>query len=159
NPINNLAECPQLSGDILPILERLDPAIRLVISGHTHAAYVCGVPAADGSTRLLTSAGRYGSFVTDIRLSVDPANDAVIGLSAVNRPVTQASAEQADIAALVRRYVDASAPIAARVVGRIDGSLAWEGDRDTDWPLANLIADAQLAATRDIAAGGAEIAL
>ena len=157
DPLNNLAECPQLSGDILPILARLDPAIRLVVSGHTHAAYVCGVPAADGSTRLLTSAGRYGSFVTDIRMSVDPRADQVVGLSAVNRPVTQAAAEQADIAAVVRRYVEASAPIAARVVGRLSGTLAWEGDRDTDWPLANLIADAQLAATRDPAQGGAEI--
>jgi len=159
NPTNNLAECPELSGDVLPILERLDPAIRLVVSGHTHAAYVCGVPASDGSTRLLTSAGRYGGFVTEITLSVDPATDGVTGLSAVNRPVTQAAGEQPDIAALVKRYVDASAPIAARVIGRLSGSLEWEGARDTDWPLANLIADAQLAATRDADKGGAEIAL
>jgi 5'-nucleotidase len=156
-PFNNTAECPELSGDILPILDRLDPQIRLVVSGHTHMAYVCQHPAADGSTRTLTSAGRYGNFVTDIRVTVDPARDAVLAVSAVNRPVVEAAGEQPDIAALVQRYVEATAPVAARVVGRLEGSLEYDG-RDTDSPLGNLIADAQLAATRDPARGGAQVA-
>jgi 5'-nucleotidase len=156
-PLYNTAECPELSGDILPILDRLDPAIRLVVSGHTHQAYVCEVPASDGSTRTLTSAGRYGYFVTDIRMTVDPATDSVLAITAANRPVVQAAGEQPDVAALVRRYSEATAPIAARVVGRLEGSLQWEG-RDTDSPLGNLVADAQLAATRDPAKGGADIA-
>jgi len=33
--------CAGLSGDIVPILERLDPAVDVVVSGHTHQAYVC----------------------------------------------------------------------------------------------------------------------
>ncbi len=157
NPTFNLSSCPGFSGDILPILDRLDPAIRLVVSGHTHAAYVCELPAADGSARLLTSAGRYGYFVTDIRLTVDPASDEVLAFSAVNKPVEQAAGEQAEVAALVARYAEAAAPISARVVGRLDGSLEWDG-KDTDSPLGNLIADAQLAATRDPAKGGAQLA-
>jgi 5'-nucleotidase len=156
NPVYNSAECPELSGDILPILDRLDPRIRLVVSGHTHQAYVCRQPAADGSMRTLTSAGRYGYFVTDIRLTVDPAADEVVAITAENRPVLEAAGEQPDIAALVERYAEATAPVAARVVGRIEGSLDWDG-RDTDSPLGNLIADAQLAATRDPANGGAQI--
>lgn len=156
NPVYNSAECPELSGDILPILDRLDPRIRLVVSGHTHQAYVCRLPAADGSMRTLTSAGRYGYFVTDIRLTVDPAADEVVAITAENRPVLEAAGEQPDIAALVERYAEATAPVAARVVGRIEGSLDWDG-RDTDSPLGNLIADAQLAATRDPANGGAQI--
>ncbi len=155
-PTFNAGECPELSGDILPILDRLDPAIRLVVSGHTHQAYVCQRPASDGSLRTLTSAGRYGYFVTDIRLTVDPATDRVLEISAANRPVVAAAGEQADIAALVHRYAEATAPVAARVVGRLDGSLEWDG-HDTDSPLGNLIADAQLAATRDPARGGAQI--
>src|SRR5437868_7182390 len=52
--------CEGFYGDILPILPKLDPAIATVISGHTHWAYVCrGTPG-----RLLTSAGKYGYFVT-----------------------------------------------------------------------------------------------
>jgi 5'-nucleotidase len=155
-PSFNTGECPELSGDILPILDRLDPAIRLVISGHTHVAYVCQLPASDGSVRTLTSAGRYGYFATDIRMTVDPGTDRVLAITAANKPIVASAGEQADIAAIVRRYAEATAPVAARVVGRLDGSLEWDG-RDTDSPLGNLIADAQLAATRDPDKGGAQI--
>jgi 5'-nucleotidase len=155
-PAYNTADCPELSGDILPILDRLDPKIRLVVSGHTHQAYVCQRAASDGSMRTLTSAGRYGYFVTDIRLTVDPATDQVLSIAAENKPVEAGAGEQADIAAIVHRYAEATAPVAGRVVGRLEGSLEWDG-RDTDSPLGNLIADAQLAATRDASKGGAQI--
>lgn len=156
DPLYNTSDCPQLSGDILPILDKLDPAIRLVVSGHTHQAYVCQRAASDGSMRTLTSAGRYGYFITDIRMTVDPATDRVLSITAENRPITAAAGEQADIAAIVHRYAEAAAPVASRVVGKLEGSLEWDG-RDTDSPLGNLIADAQLAATRDPAKGGAQI--
>jgi len=71
--------CPGLSGDILPILDKLDPSIEVVISGHTHWAYRCELPMANGRTRLLTSANRYGTMLTDIRLTFDPATKALIG--------------------------------------------------------------------------------
>jgi 5'-nucleotidase len=37
----NDKSCAGLSGDILPILNRLDAAVDVVISGHTHRSYVC----------------------------------------------------------------------------------------------------------------------
>jgi 5'-nucleotidase len=157
DPFYNQDGCPQLQGDILPVLGRLDPAIRLVVSGHTHKAYICEVPASDGSIRLLTSAGRYGYFVTDIRLTVDRATDRVVSMSAVNTPVITAAGEQQDIAALVGRYSASSVDVASRVVGRIDGSLDTQ-EGAIDAPLARLVADAQLASTRDPARGAAEIA-
>jgi 5'-nucleotidase len=155
DPAYNTGDCPGLDGALLPILDRLDPTIRLVVSGHTHNAYACEVPAPGGSTRLVTSAGRYGYFVTDIRLAVDPANDAVIAFSAVNRPVQASGGEQADIAALVARYGEAVAGEAAKVVGRIDGSLAASPEAFYR-PLDYLVADAQLAALRE---EGAQFAL
>ena len=33
--------CRDFIGDILPILDKLDPAITTVVSGHTHQAYAC----------------------------------------------------------------------------------------------------------------------
>jgi len=156
DPLFNEAGCPGLSGEIVPILDGLDPAIALVVSGHTHAAYVCELARSDGSRRLLTSAGRYGNFVTDIRMTVDPETDTVAAFSAVNRPIRSQSAEQPDIAELVQRYVEAADPIASRVVGRIDGSL--ESASGLDAPLANLVADAQWAATRAEAEGAAQMA-
>jgi len=157
DPTFNVEGCPGLSGDILPILDRLSPDIRLVISGHTHAAYVCEVAGPDGTERLLTSAGRYGNFVTDLRVEVDPRSNAVLAMSARNVPVSAASGEQADIAALVTRYVDATRPLAERRLGTVRGSAEWAGG-DTDSPIGNLLTDAQLAATQGAAQGGAELA-
>ena len=62
------------SGDLLPILARLDPAVDLVVSGHTHNAYICDYGRIDPTRPILvTSAGRYGTLVTDIELPIDPA--------------------------------------------------------------------------------------
>ncbi len=85
--------CNGLSGDILPILDKLDPAITTVISGHTHEAYACEIQKG-GATRLLTSAGKYGYLYTDVRLEFDPATHKLIGERAANVPVTgQAGAD------------------------------------------------------------------
>src|SRR5690606_33508635 len=117
DPSHNLSCCPGLGGAVVPILERLDPAIRLVVSGHTHQAYACEVPVPGGPARTLTSAGRYGAFATDIRLAVDPATGELLSIDADNVPVREDTEEQADIALLVRRYVEAAGPIANREVG------------------------------------------
>jgi 5'-nucleotidase len=94
--------------------------------------------------------------VTDIRLRIDPATDKILSLSAVNDPVSEAAGEEADVKQIVDRYGAVSATVAKRVVGRIMGSLA-AGENALDTPLARLVADAQLAATRDPARGGAQI--
>src|SRR3989344_5421077 len=64
--------CAGLSGDIVPILERLDQAVDVVVSGHTHQAYVCDYGRVNPAKPfLLTSAGQYGTLLTDIQLRVD----------------------------------------------------------------------------------------
>jgi 5'-nucleotidase len=168
----NDKSCPNLSGDILPIIERLDPAIDLVISGHTHAAYVCELPKA-GRTRplLLTSAGRYGTLISDIRLTF--ASDGTLqghradniivqgegySTSAAQVPVVPSFAlfgADAATKALVDRYAAAAAPEAARAVGTLAGPVTRAPDEHGEQTAGNLIADAQLAASRD---KGAEIA-
>ncbi|HWU92544.1 MAG TPA: bifunctional metallophosphatase/5'-nucleotidase [Sphingomicrobium sp.] len=147
--------CKGLSGDILPILDRLDPAITTVISGHTHEAYACEIQKG-GATRLLTSAGKYGYLYTDVRLEFDPATHKLIGERAANVPVTGQAGADAKVAALVHRYAEAVKPEAERVVGHLAGPLAKSpGDRES--PVADLIADAQFAATRRPDHGGAQL--
>jgi 5'-nucleotidase len=47
--------------------------------------------------RTLTSAGRYGYFVTDIRMTVDPASRRrVLAITAANKPIVAAAGEQQD---------------------------------------------------------------
>ena len=146
--------CAGLSGEILPILDKLDPAITIVVSGHTHNAYACEVERG-GARRLLTSAGKNGYLVTDIRLQFDPVSRKVVARKAVNVPVTGSG--DPGVAALVARYVAAAEPAARRVVGRLPGPALRDAE-DGESAAAALVADSQLAATRDPQRGGAQIA-
>lgn len=150
-----LGDCDGLSGDILPILDKLNPAIATVVSGHSHNAYACELDRG-GSRRLLTSAGKYGYFVSDIRLTFDPSTHRLLSQDARNVPMIGEGSADPRIAALVKRYTDSAAPAAARVVGRLRGN-APKAEGDGESPAANLIADAQLAATKAKDRGGADI--
>ncbi|MDG2002914.1 MAG: bifunctional metallophosphatase/5'-nucleotidase [Novosphingobium sp.] len=149
--------CEGFDGAIMPILSRLDSGVDVVVSGHTHAAYVC--QARDlgmYSPMLLTSAGFYGRLVTDITLSVDPDTNRVVALQASNVIVDHSTfSERADVAAYVQLYSGAVEGQKMRVVGKLSaGSERPRGGMGG--PLGNLIADSQLAATRG---AGARIAL
>ena len=147
--------CNGLTGDILPILDKLDPAIVTVISGHTHQAYACTLQRG-GAARLLTSAGKYGFLYTDVRLSFDPASHRLLGERALNVPVTGAVGADPTVAAVVNCYVAASRPAAERVVGHLSGP-AIKTLENGESPVADLIADAQLAATKAPTSGGADV--
>jgi 5'-nucleotidase len=151
--------CDGFTGDIQPILEKLDPAIATVISGHTHWAYVCrGAPGlADG--RLLTSAGKYGYFVTDLRLAFDPATHRLVAQDAHN--IVVGNGERGEDGAekeLVDRYAAAVEPIASRIIGHMTAPATRSTD-DGESAAADLIADSMLAATRAPDQGGAQLAL
>src|SRR6476620_4136521 len=151
--------CDGLSGDIVPILKKLDPAITTVISGHTHWAYVCRNTPGISDGRLLTSAGKYGYFVTDLRLEFDPATHRLIDQNARNVTVGNGeNGEDAAEKALVDRYAAAVAPIASRIVGHLTAP-ATRNTEDGESAAADLIADSMLAATRSAENGGAQLAL
>ena len=168
----NDKSCPDFGGEIVPILDKLDPAIDVVVSGHTHAAYICERPRPGGGRPLLlTSAGQYGTLISDIRLTVDPAHgvsahraDNVLvqseafsgsaGAVAVE-PAMTAYAKDPKTQAIVDRYVAAAQPIAARAVGQLSGPITREPSPDREAKGGIFIADAQLAATRSL---GAQIA-
>ncbi len=166
--------CAGLAGDILPIIERLDPAIRLVVSGHTHNAYICRLPIAGGGDRLVTSAGKYGAMVTDIRLTFAPdgmlagargefviVQGEPIATARLTAPlVTTNPVFPADpiVAAIVERYRAAAAPLANRVVGRLGGSVL-KGDIDEESTAAELISDGQYFVGRAADKGRADFAL
>ncbi len=166
--------CPGLSGDILPILDRLDPAIRLVVSGHTHNAYICHIPVAGGGERLLTSAGKYGALVTDIRLTFDRTGlvgergtfvivqGEAISTARLSAPLVashpQFAADPA-VATLVSRYHDAAAAEANRPVGKLAGTLTYSEESGAESTAPEFIADAQLYDVRSVNHRRADLAL
>jgi 5'-nucleotidase len=153
-------ECPALSGPIARIMPRLDPAIDVVISGHTHQAYNCRI-----GGRVLTSAGSHGRVITQLDLTLDRATRDVRAVQAVNRLVTQDIVPHEPVAAIVAK-ARALAGQRDRLVGRAQGPILRTGllaqeiaaGSSGESALGNLIADAQLHATRAPERGGAQIA-
>ena len=78
-PTGDYNECPGISGPIVDIVKKFDRAVDVVISGHTHQAYVCEI---DG--RLVTVGDKYGTIVTAIDLKLDPATRDVVSAKADN---------------------------------------------------------------------------
>jgi len=118
--------CRDLTGPVAGIIDRLDPGVDVVVSGHTHWQYVCEYgEARPGVPILLTSAGVYGKLVTDITLEIDPEANRVVSRSAhnvivqspgytsgrgdaPNTPLYPSFAPRADVADYVARYAKAA---------------------------------------------------
>jgi 5'-nucleotidase len=153
-PSGDYNECPGISGPIVDIVKKFDRAVDVVISGHTHRAYVCQI---DG--RLVTSGDKFGTLVTAIDLKLDPATRDVISARADNVVVrTGALARDPEQTALLAAYDEVAAPIANRKAGAITETLSRVPNDAGESPLGDIIADAQLAATSGEADGAAVIA-
>ena len=152
-PTGDYNECPGISGPIVDIVKKFDKAVDVVITGHTHRAYVCEI---DG--RLVTSGDKYGTLVTSIDLKLDPATHDVISARADNVIVRTTLAKDPEQTALLDSYDKFAAPIANRRAGSITETLSRVPDDAGESALGDVIADAQLAATRSEADGGAAVA-
>jgi 5'-nucleotidase len=153
-PTGGYNECPGISGPIVDIVGRLDKAVDVVISGHTHRAYTCEI---DG--RLVTSGDKYGTIVTSIDLKLDPVTRDVVSTEANNVIVrTAALARDPEQTALLKAYEKVSGPIANRVAGSVTQALLRAQNSAGESELGDIIADAQLFATSAQDKGGAVVA-
>ena len=143
----NDKSCPGFSGDIVPLLDKINSKVDVVVSGHTHQEYVCNYPArAAGKNILVTSTGFYGGAVSEIDLSLQP-NKGVLSAVANTVPVIRkngtfttsgsdvnnasvpaafASAvveKDTTVDALVTKYVNISKVAGAQTVGSITASI------------------------------------
>jgi 5'-nucleotidase len=153
-PAGGYNECPGISGPIVDIVTRFDKAVDVVISGHTHRAYVCDI-----GGRLVTSGDKFGTIVTAIDLKLDATTRDVTSAKANNVIVrTAAYARDPDQSALIEAYNKLAAPIAERRAGTITETLSRVPGEAGESKLGDIIADAQLAATRADVNGAAVIA-
>ncbi len=138
--------CQGFSGDLVPILDRLSPAIEVVLSGHTHQAYDCIL-----AGRLVTSAASYGRLLTKIDLTIDPSAHRVVEKHARNVPITHDVTPDAEVARIVQVYADRAEGTTGRVVGYVKATLTGNSraarNPSCETPLGDLIADAMRAAT------------
>jgi 5'-nucleotidase len=158
--------------DIEKIVQKLDPSIKVIVSGHTHAEYRCTITT-NGVTRLITSAASFGRILSDLTLTVNDKTGDLVSASATNLVVENAlntpgpgvvrqddpSKADPKVAAIVKQYVDASAPLANTVIGKIQGDLTRDQSPQGEETLGDVIADAQLASTAAADKGAAVVAL
>lgn len=144
--------CVGISGAIVDIVNRMDPAVDVVISGHTHNAYNCVI-----NNKLVTSASSFGRLVTDVELVIDK-NAGVVSASANNVIVTRDVPKDSLLTALIAKYNAIAAPLANRVIGSITAIITRTNNAAGESPLGDVIADAQLDATNDPGFGDAVVA-
>lgn len=154
-PTGGYDACPGISGPIVDIVEKLDPAVKVVISGHTHKAYNCSI-----GGRLVTSGDKFGTIVTDIDLKIDRTSKRIVEAKAHNLIVrTDGYAKDTDQTALISAYEKVAGPLIDRPVATLAATIEKAAGPSGESPLGDLVADAQLAATATADAGGAVIAV
>lgn len=148
-------DCKDFSGPIIDIVKKTSSIIDAYLTAHTHEGYNCiidGKPVMQGAS--------FGRLVTKLDMVVQRGRDGrVVSSKATNVIVTRDVPKAADITAIIEKYKRLSAPKANRVVGSIAATFDRKESVSGETPLGDLIADSQLAATKDAALGGAQLAL
>jgi 5'-nucleotidase len=138
-------DCSQLTGPIVDVVKRLDPAIRVVVSGHSHKGYLCRV---DG--RLVTQSDSAGHVMARIKLRVDTGTNTLRDVSATQEVMVPGTwpADPALDAYLTKARERSAAQLARPVATLAVPSVARGLDDNGESPLGDLVADSVLAAGR-----------
>jgi 5'-nucleotidase len=146
-------DCIDFRGPAKDIASRLGPEVSLVITGHTHRYYICDV-----AGKRVTSAGSYGTLLTEIDVDLDRATGRVSRSVARNIVVKPDGPKAAELTGFVERYKALSEPLEKRIVANVARELSAVSTPAGESTLGNLIADAHLSATASPDRGGAVIA-
>jgi 5'-nucleotidase len=156
--------CVGISGPIVAINDALDPAVDVLITGHTHLPYNCLLDDPDGQPRIVTSAYSYGRVVSELNLVIDPRTGDVVRdeSTSLNHAVIQAElTPDPALTAVIDKWSPLFDEFGNDPVGMITADILRGGmtpgdDRGVESAAGNLVADAQLWATADLY--GADIA-
>ncbi|SFB99146.1 bifunctional metallophosphatase/5'-nucleotidase [Massilia yuzhufengensis] len=140
--------CTNLKGPIVDIVKKLDPAVRLVVTGHTHQGYLCKV-----GDRTVTQASSYGHLLTRIAMTVQQGAPGNVADIKVENVLMKAGDYPADekMVAFVAKVKESSRAALTRPIARLPAAPVLRKQNEAgEAPLGNLIADAILAATRNL---------
>ncbi|MFI7153950.1 bifunctional metallophosphatase/5'-nucleotidase [Nonomuraea sp. NPDC050022] len=151
--------CSAVPGAGNRIATQVDPEIDVILSGHSHQAYLCKVKDPAGQDRLYSQGGSFGRVITKVDLNVNVKTRDIDRASVVadNQIVTRTVTPDPEISAFVQTWKDRVAPVANKPVGRITADITNTAAPSGESALGDLIADGQLAATKT--GGNAQIAL
>ncbi|MFZ6800515.1 bifunctional metallophosphatase/5'-nucleotidase [Undibacterium sp. Di24W] len=139
--------CSQLKGPIVDIVNRLDPAIKLIVSGHSHTGFICKV-----GDRTVTQAQNYGHLLTRIALTLDGKSHQVTNIEARNIVMEMPTAPvPEELSALMTKAREGSHAIITQPVARLAVPvLSRKLNEAGESPLGNVVADAQLEAVKSL---------
>jgi 5'-nucleotidase len=139
-------DCSELKGPIVGIVGKLDPAIRVIVSGHSHTGYQCKV---DG--RLVTQADMGGHLLTRIKMNVDPVTKVLADVTVKNEVINpDAYPAEPAMAAYLERVRARSAAVLGKPVATLAVATITRKNSDAgESALGGLITDAIVAATKE----------
>ena len=161
------------------IVNNAIPAVKAIISGHTHLVYnfELPVPGEPGTTRPVISSGSYGTNLGQITLNYDPSTGEVTDSTVVNNPLMNDDDGDGEyepnypadpkVQKIVDKAVAEAQELGDQPLGKVTANItrafdvvdgALEEDRGEESTLGNLVADVQLEAAADPVKGGAQIA-
>jgi 5'-nucleotidase len=170
--IPDVSGCDRFAGDITGIVKGLRPEYGIVVSGHTHRFYSCALPNSSGSNSVVTSAGSFGTLVTDLSFTVDKRTHRFATATARNEIVFNGVPDgnggwkkdaagnflrnpdtvDAPAKAIADKYRTAVAPLANKVVGSITADISSTANGAGESPLGDVIADGMLKYTTSASA-------
>ena len=146
----------ELVGPIADITRGLDPAVDLVIAGHTNDEFVCYFPDNDIWVTMADNAGR---LFTDIDTTVNTytGDMTIVSIENVSN-LRDGVTPNSEVRALIDLYDGLSAPLANQIIGTTTGDITRTNNAAGESALGDVIADAQLSATEGPGVGDAVIA-
>jgi 5'-nucleotidase len=138
--------CPEISGAILDIADRMSDDVDVIVSGHTHRAYNCVI-----DKKLVTSAAAFGRLITAIDLKIDKRTGDVVSKTARNVVVTRDVQKDRAQTAIIEHYRPFYATVANKVIGTIARGLSRTQNPAGESALGDIIADGALEAANGTA--------
>lgn len=150
--------CPSRDGGAAAIATSVSPDVDLIITSDGDRHFNCTYTDPAGRPRTVVQGASHGRILSVADLAIDRQSREVRRDSTVvfTQVVTHDIAPDPATLEFVDRAVETSAEVANRPIARVDADITRRETPSGESALGNLVADAQLAATRHL---GAQIAL
>ncbi|HWD04622.1 MAG TPA: bifunctional metallophosphatase/5'-nucleotidase [Amycolatopsis sp.] len=140
----------QPGGAAATIAKSVSPKVDAIFTGHSHQQYNCVINDPGGQPRPVVQGASFGRLLSVVDLKIDRRTRDVVRsqTKAHNEIVTRDVTPDPAVAKLVDEAKTKAGPIANRQVGTITADLTSAGAPSGESTLGDVIADAQLEATK-----------